>query len=185
VSWQSRQAPAVPPPTGVQETVLAVAATSGKAAGVSPPPLLELTDTVARPLFTISRRPEEEPAETAPEAKVETVVTPTAPPALRLSAVIIEPDRRQALLIPKDGGAPMRVLQGAEVQGWTLSEVRDDAVVLSRGSARHELTLRTFEPPPQPVRRAPAARAGQASEDRAEAPRAALPEGTRTIPRRR
>jgi hypothetical protein len=153
-------------------------------------------------LFAVSRRPEEEAAETAPEAKVETVVTPTAPPALRLSAVIIEPDRRQALLIPKDGGAPMRVLQGSEVQGWTLSEVRDDTVVLSRGPARHELTLRTFEPPPQPpARRVPAARAGQGREDRAEAPRSALPvprpgrsvqgprrrssEGTRTTPRRR
>jgi hypothetical protein len=189
VVWQSRQAPQPPPTRAAQETPVPAVADSALAADVSPPPLMELTETVERPLFAVARRPEQEPVEPTSKPEAEKVATPTPPPALRLSAVIIEPDRRQALLIPRDGGAAVRVPQGGEVQGWTLNEVREDAVVLIRGASRHELELRTFEPPPQPARRVPAARAGDGSAGGSEAPRVVRP-GSRSrrplgAPRRR
>lgn len=153
-------------------------ATLDDATGVGPPlpPLASLTDTVDRPLFSPDRRPSEAGPEEATGLEEILPVATSAPPSLTLSAVIIERDRRQALLVPIGGGAVKHVMEGEEVDGWTLGEVREQGVTLLRGDDRHELALRTFEPPPQPAspRAAPRA-AAPARAEPARPPGTALP----------
>jgi hypothetical protein len=120
--------------------------------------LSEFTETVDRPLFTTDRRPT---SEAPPEPVVEQPVAPQAaapPPALVLSAVIIDGTRRLALFrTTAGGGSSQRAEEGSQVEGWTVSAVRPDGVILERDGAKHELALRTFKPPPAvPRKKTPA-----------------------------
>lgn len=78
-----------------------------------------------RPLFSSSRaRPE---VEMANEQVVE-----RAPPQLqaRLTGVIIGPDGREALF-QREGAKPTPVNEGDEIDGWTVSTIRNEQVVLT------------------------------------------------------
>lgn len=131
-------------------------------AGPSPAPLpalVDLTETLDRPLFSPTRRPPQAAAAAAPQAPP---MHPDAapPPDMKLSAVVIDAGRRFALLQRFPAGDTLRVAQGDTVDGWTLSEVRVDGVTLRNNDQRHEIVLRTFEPAPAPAPVAPR-RAGQ------------------------
>lgn len=131
--------------------------TSPAPAAVSMPPLAALTQTVERPVFSPTRRPE-----VAAQVEVEEAPSPASPaaqppPALQLSAVVIEAGRQLALFrhaSGASGAATLRATTGESVAGWTLVEVRSDGVTLERGGQQHEIPLRTFEP--APVRPEPA-----------------------------
>lgn len=122
------------------------------------PALTEFKATLDRPLFSESRRPadpeDEEVAETTPEE------TPKAAVPVRLSAVIIEEDEKSALLEETKSRTYKRVREGEAFEGWTLVEVRDDAVVLVSGGTRSEVELRNFETPPPVQPRRPQRRPG-------------------------
>ena len=128
---------------------------SQPAIAASPPPegvpeLALLTETVDRPLFSPDRRPPEPPAgaEQVPEAAVAASTSPA--PTLTLSAVIIEPGSRLALLKAASSVTLVRKREGESLEGWTVTEIRPDGVTLTRGENRHELVLRTFKPAPRP-----------------------------------
>lgn len=141
----------------------------------APIALSEFTETVDRPLFAADRRP---PAAAPPAPVAETPVmrTTVAPPSLELSAVIIDGARRLALFRAAGGsGGSRRAEEGSEVEGWTVSAVRPDGVVLERDGATHEMVLRTFKPPPAPPRTrlpAPAGRQAEPADDAQAGPRA-------------
>lgn len=124
-------------------------------AGPSPAPLpalVDLTETLDRPVFSPTRRPPQAAATPVAEAAP---MRPDAapPPAMKLSAVVIDAGRRFALLQRFPAGDMVRVAQGDTVDGWTLSEVRADGVTLRQEDQRHEIVLRTFEPAPVAPRR--------------------------------
>jgi hypothetical protein len=126
-------------------------------AGPSPAPLpalVDLTETLDRPVFSPTRRPAQVAA-AAPVPEAPTMRNNEAPPPdMKLSAVVIDAGRRFALLQRFPAGGTVRVAQGDVVDGWTLSEVRADGVTLRKNDQRHEIVLRTFEPAPAAPRRA-------------------------------
>jgi len=119
-------------------------------AGPAPAPLpalVDLTETLDRPLFSPTRRPPQAAAAPAPQAPpMRSDEAP--PPDMKLSAVVIDAGRRFALLQRFPAGDTVRVAQGDVVDGWVLSEVRADGVTLRKDDQRHEIVLRTFEPAP-------------------------------------
>lgn len=120
------------------------------------PALVDLTETVERPLFSPVRRPPQ--AMTAPaqeEVAIPALSANAPPPSMKLSAIVIDAGRRFALLQRPAASGTVRVEQGDSVDGWTLSEVRADGVTLQKDDRRHEIALRTFEPAPAPVRAVP------------------------------
>jgi general secretion pathway protein N len=125
-------------------------------AGPSPAPLpalVDLTETLDRPVFSPTRRPTQAAAAAVLEAPpMRNGEAP--PPDMKLSAVVIDAGRRFALLQRFPAGGTVRVAQGDVVDGWTLSEVRADGVTLRKNDQRHEIVLRTFEPAPVAPRRA-------------------------------
>ena len=131
-------------------------------AGPSPAPLpalVDLTETLDRPVFSPTRRAPQAAAAPVPEA-APMRHDEAPPPDIKLSAVVIDDGQRFALLRRFPAGDTVRVAQGDAVDGWTLSEVRADGVTLRKNDQRHEIVLRTFEPAPVPAPVAPR-RAGQ------------------------
>ena len=133
------------------------------------PSLSEFKATLDRPLFSESRRPAE------PETDDETGDTPEQTPKeavpVRLSAVIIEQDEKSALLEETKSRTSKRVREGEAFEGWTLVEVREDAVVLVSGGKRSEVELRNFDVPPPPVRPRRPLRRPASSQKTAQKPR--------------
>lgn len=77
-------------------------------------------EILKRPLFTPGRQP--------PEEKV----VKAEPPQLqgRLSGVMLRPDLREALFT-RPGGKPIAVKEGQVIDGWTMSRIESDQVVLT------------------------------------------------------
>ena len=115
--------------------------------------LLTLTETTSRPLFNVDRRA---PVIDALEEEIEALGDEPSPQTelrLSLSAVVIAGERELAYLT-QPGGGLTRLQLGEFLDGWQLTEVRPDSVVLVNGEQRNELELRRFELPPQPTLKA-------------------------------
>lgn len=107
-------------------------------ASFPPLPMLErgkpratYSETLARPLFSSTRRPE--PA--AP------IAAPSAPPQLvgyRLTGIVSTGARRM-ILLETPGGKSVQLYEGESVDGWTVETIANDAVVLSRDETRVDL----------------------------------------------
>ena len=112
------------------------------------PALADFKTTLERPLFSKTLRPAEPEDDDGAESPIEEAPVAAAP--VRLSAVIIEEDERSALLEVTRSRTSKRVREGEQFEGWTLLEVRDDAVVLESLGNRSEVELRNFDAPPPP-----------------------------------
>jgi hypothetical protein len=129
-----------------------------------------------RPLFNESRRPEVIDVDEGEEAEPEEPVVkeePAEPPKVRLTGVVITPERRYVSLTPEEGGeslilAPGMPLAGEGLARWSVDRIEAREVRLkARGGATVALELAVFdevirEPPPEQRRREPA------DEDQAE-----------------
>jgi type II secretory pathway component PulC len=97
------------------------------------PSLDKLSATRLRPLFVPARRPPEErvrPAATAQQQQQ---------PDLVLNAVIIGPDMQTALLRRSSETKPFPVTIGTDVDGWSVSAISPNRVVLRNNA--HAITL--------------------------------------------
>lgn len=95
------------------------------------PPLDDYVQTVERPLFNMSRRPEEDDAGMR-----------VAEGAFTLTGVVITADgRREALLVPRRGHAVLRGGIGDWVEGWRVEVIEAERVVLRRGLREMALVL--------------------------------------------
>jgi hypothetical protein len=94
--------------------------------------------TLFRPLFREDRRPAAAPQAT--QSGIEAAATSEPPPANRLIAVAIGPDRRAAILQLTAGGTAV-LLQGEQTGGWTLADVAPDQVTLRAGERSARLLL--------------------------------------------
>lgn len=92
-----------------------------------------------RPVFDPSRRPyvpKVAATETAPKPAVETPkpvaqAVETPPPEVNFQGIITR-DERTAALIGLNGEAPAWVAQGDPIAGWTLSDIGNDWIEISR-----------------------------------------------------
>jgi general secretion pathway protein N len=104
------------------------AAVGAAAQAATPAPPVDADALVAeildRPLFSPDRHPPAPPP--APEAEAKT------PPELngRLAGVMIRPNDREALFA-RDGEKPITVKEGDTIDGWTVSTIEADRVVLT------------------------------------------------------
>ena len=116
-------------------------------------PAIELTkqpeesyvDLVSRPLFIKGRKPVNEPS---PEEALATNVASTFD--WQLNGVYTMKDGLSALFsratsrVPKDNHR--KIMTGADLDGWKLTEIRKDRVLLKQGSQQKELLLRKPKP---------------------------------------
>jgi hypothetical protein len=106
-----------------------------------------LAVSLARPLFSATRRPSIGPAEPAADLA-----------GNRLAGIVIEPDRRLAIFAVT-GGKPLTLAEGESVNGWQIESITPSEVsLIGRGGAKTlQPTLDPNPPPPRPLARAAAA----------------------------
>ena len=100
------------------------------------------SEMVERPLFVAGRRPMEEQAETA-DAGTEPVFTGKL--NIKLMGVISVPEGKTVLFVDS-AGKYSRAEQDDTIEGWRVSEVQFDRVVLEQSGAVEELLLRKPKP---------------------------------------
>ncbi len=104
------------------------------------PPRSAFKATLDRPVFSRNRRPKEG----AP-------VVVTQDLALKMQGIAGTGAEKRAMLVPTGGGERVRLREGEEYQGWTLSEIGERHVVFHRGDQKQRLDMNFREKPP-PVR---------------------------------
>jgi hypothetical protein len=108
--------------------------------------LQDLKETLARPLFTSSRRPEPPVAVAAEVDPPPAATAPSADPApqerLQLIGVMHHGAKRaRALIRVENANSASWYDSGAEIAGWRLREIADDHVVVEIGGVRSTLAL--------------------------------------------
>lgn len=91
------------------------------------------TETLQRPLFSPDRRA------LPPQVSTDDAAANTSP-ATKLIAVAIGPDRSAAILKLTSGNTSV-LMQGQQIDGWTLADVAPHRVTLRSGSQQAELVL--------------------------------------------
>lgn len=110
------------------------------------PPLAALNETVARPLFTETRRPPE--MESNGLQVTPSPVAAASAASFTVSAIVITDNERAVLLVHPQSGELTRVAEGETIAGWRLDRVENDRAVFSKDGDTREAVLRTFGPPP-------------------------------------
>jgi hypothetical protein len=180
-------------PTVESETPSNPAATEGRTASHLPrrqtmPERTRFVTIVSRPLFSASRRPrsEEPPVVNAPTLD------------FSLSGIVTATGEPLALIKPDAGGDTVRVKQGQEVFGWTVSRIEADRIQVQHDGMESELLLdfaAPAPPPPEipnaplidpktgvPVGQQPAGEDGAQTGEPVSAPQAAEPEPAEEAP---
>lgn len=153
--------PEPPPPAEAEVPAFTNAAT----------PAFESSEMVARPLFFASRAP-------LPPELVTTVTAPVRTPELTLVGTVLSPAGNVAVVRQARQTKSLQLAVGQSVDGWTVSEVTGDRLVLSAGTATHVVALpeiggkraaapqpiASAAPAPARVDHPPAPRAGEAVE---------------------
>jgi hypothetical protein len=103
------------------------------------PPLEQFSEIVARPLFSQSRRPPSERADTAPEIAQPLPVRSAF--NLILTGVVISAEGRMALLQRPKSPDLIRALLGQEIDGWSVELIEADRVTLRQGEIVEVVTL--------------------------------------------
>lgn len=108
------------------------------------PPLSSFGATLERPVFSRNRR-----------SKKDAPVVVSQDLALKMQGVAGPEAERRAILIPEGGGDALRLREGEEYQGWTVSEIGEKHVVFLRGDQKQRLDV-NFKEKPKPGRARPA-----------------------------
>ena len=104
----------------------------------------DFPQTVARPLFTPTRRPVERTKPKPEEAKLPPPVVKPPENLQFVGAVRVGNDTMRALIRSDTGATGEWLAVGDEIEGWRLHEIRADAAVVGAGGAnapRYELRL--------------------------------------------
>lgn len=104
-------------------------------AGFQLPPIETFSETIARPVFSKTRRPP--PPGEAPE----TPQSDPKPVGFRLTGVVITPDGRTALIRQLRTGEIAELVLGQQIEGWLVESILPDRVVLSFGTTRKEVKI--------------------------------------------
>lgn len=116
-------------------------------AGAAALSLDALPETLARPLFSKTRRPAAARLAGTTEVPAPIEQAPVAPEGLRLVGFMSSKERGPQALIRGGSDVPGNwVKVGEAVAGWTLSRIEKDRVVLESGGATAELVLNPTNP---------------------------------------
>jgi hypothetical protein len=121
--------------------------------------LADLTETLARPLFSPTRRPvvrqeqdEQKTAAIAPVADVAPPAPSEPKPTVRLIGMLHGVGKAQRALLQSEGGSSTNwVSVGSEFAGWRLTSIENDTVTVEASGARSVLTLHPASSPSHPV----------------------------------
>ncbi len=102
-----------------------------------PGPLAAYDEIIQRPVFVASRRPALVPAANMGQTG-ELLLLDRYP----VVGVVIAGEQRLVLIRKAAGDTVSRIEQGAELDGWTLTEVSRERLVLEMGGSRKEVPLR-------------------------------------------
>ena len=80
---------------------------------------------------------------------------PPPPPTLLLVGVIIDAERRMAMVKSSEAMLATSVGIGAEIGGWEVSAIEPDRIVLKAGTAEDEIRLDANKAPSQPAQQQP------------------------------
>jgi hypothetical protein len=108
------------------------------------PALSSLNETIARPLFSATRRPP------APETAPKPAPAKTRPARLvgyRLTGIVRSSSHRLILLTEEKSGRVVELREGEQVDGWRLTSIGTDNIRLSRDGIEFNL-LEAAAPPP-------------------------------------
>jgi hypothetical protein len=109
------------------------------------PPVESFATVTDRPLFAQSRRP---PAQGSDDS-----LGPWS--GLVLAGVIISPTGRQALILHGKPQVAVHIAEGQDVDGWVVTSILPDRIVIRGGTSEHELRLlekaATTPAPPQGI----------------------------------
>lgn len=120
--WLPSRAPAEPAPA-------AAPAEDAAAKPARLPPFADFAETSERPLFSATRRP-------APAAAMLGIDG-----RYRLLGLVIAGTARHALLAPVAGGRTVELGEGEAVEGWTVTRIERDRVILSSPAGKATLAL--------------------------------------------
>ena len=178
LQWRSWP-PALPaPPPGADAAPAAAA--SGEAPPKLPPvpPREDYASVAERPLFLPDRRPPPEEPEDASDEGL-----PEEPAELKdvdFSAVVITPDAVKAWVTPYS--QERRWLRiGDEIDGWTLTRIGPDSLVLERQGETNEILLRDYANAPAPIPPTPPPHRQRGQPPNQETPGRRDTDGRRTV----
>ncbi len=135
-----------PPANAAVAPPRAPEASEASAPSFSMPPLRDYAEVLERPLFSPTRR-RPPPAAGAADAQSSPFV---------LVGVVLSAGGKHALIEHAQPRRLDRVVEGQDLDGWTVEEIRLDRVVFRRGDARIEVKPKDKAPP---QKRPPAAAA--------------------------
>ncbi len=137
------------------------------------PPLESFSEIAARPLFSESRRP----PSPADEPELEPEPGQAAAPVVRrglfvLVGVVITARTRLAIVRQRNAREAVRLVEGQQIEGWTVDSIQPNLVRLRQGAAVEEVRLDdSLAPPP-----APQTRKRRTPKERRERPTPGTPE---------
>lgn len=103
------------------------------------PPLRSFDAILNRPIFSPSRR----------ATQGSSAVVASQELGMTLTGIITSASDKFIILAPPEGGESVRLREGEDYRGWTLTEVEQHKVVFRRGSKEEQLELIYDEPPPR------------------------------------
>ena len=101
-------------------------------------PLSSFDAILKRPIFSSSRR-----------AVQGSAVVVSQELGMTLTGVITSASEKFVILAPQEGGESVRLREGEDYRGWTLTQVEQHKVVFRRGDKEEQLEMNYDEPPPQ------------------------------------
>lgn len=110
-------------------------------------------ETLARPLFSATRRPPEtRPPEPVADQQPQSEQPPpppmqvTSPETLILKGIFIDDERRLALIQTPATPQGMWLAQGGTVEGWTVGQIEKQSIAIEANGQRASLTLYVDKP---------------------------------------
>lgn len=107
----------------------------------SMPPLESFSQIIDRPLFSVSRRPEEAVGVTQQAAQQ----VQAQAHGFTVKGIIIAENTRVALILRKGAKSMVQISEGQVIDGWTVATILPDRVVFRRGNVSNEVKI---EDPP-------------------------------------
>lgn len=148
LQWRDWPPPLPEPPGTPSQAELPNGAARPKGTLEPLPPLEEYASIIERPLFLPDRRPPEEAPDQPDVAPPE---EPTDLAGVDLNAVMITSKVISAWLRAPSSQELVRLRIGDDFEGWTVSRIEPDRLVLERQGEVDELLLRDYANAPPPI----------------------------------
>lgn len=112
------------------------------------PPITEFTSIIERPLFMSDRRPARvNDGDTGESEPIQVTPGPGNNVDLLLSAIVLDKEEAIALVATGSDHKIHRLVSGDSIAGWTVAEIKEREIVLTRGNETRNLELKVKKSP--------------------------------------